>query len=95
MILDLIHKPEQVQLVVNAADLKEMFLSWLEDWQEKQSQREKEDKYLTREDVCAILGVTKPTLWRWQKKGYFIPVKVGNRSFYRQSDIDRLKEDKK
>lgn len=91
--LDLVNNPRQFQLVVNAADLKEMFLSWVEDWQEKQSRQEKEEKFLTREEVCGLLNVTKPTLWRWQKKKYLTPVKVGNRPLYRQSDIEKLMQE--
>ena len=88
MILDLLERPEQIQLVVNAADLKEMFLTWVDEWQNKQ--QKPEEKYLSREEVCDLLSVTKPTLWRWAKRGYLIPVKVGNRPLYRQSDIEKL-----
>lgn len=41
-------------------------------------------------EVCSKLGVTKPTLWRWDKMGYLTKVMVGNRIFYRKEDIKRI-----
>ncbi len=75
-------------LVIDRATLKEVFMEFVEEWQQTQTQQE--EKYLLREDVCNQLGVTKPTLWRWAKRGYLVPIKVGNRPLYRQSDIDTL-----
>ena len=75
-------------LVINQADLREMFLSWVEEWQN--TNREQEEKFLTRDEVCDKLNVTKPTLWRWKRSGYLVPIKVGSRPLYKQSDIDKL-----
>ncbi len=48
--------------------------------------------YLTREEVLEKLSVVPSTLWRWQKRGYLIPVKVGGENRYRSTDIDRILE---
>ena len=77
-------------LVLNKNDLQELVFLLLDDWQKKQSKQEKEEKFLSREEVCDLLNVTKPTLWRWAKRGYLVPVKVGNRPVYKKSDIDKL-----
>lgn len=79
-------------LVLNKNDLQELVFSLLDEWQSKQQQKP-EEKYLSREEVCELLSVTKPTLWRWAKRGYLMPVKVGNRPLYRQSDIDKLMQE--
>lgn len=34
--------------------------------------------------------VSRPTLSRWQKSGYLVPIKTGGRCRYRQSDIDAI-----
>ena len=43
----------------------------------------------TREAAKA-LDVSLTTLWRWHREGYLVPVKVGKKSLYRKSDIDKL-----
>lgn len=48
--------------------------------------------YLTREQVLSKLNVVPSTLWRWQKRGYLVPVKVGGENRYRSTDIDRILE---
>lgn len=77
-------------LVVSQADLKELFLEWAEEWQQQQQQQQQPETYLSADEACAQLNVSKPTLWRWQKKKYLTPVKVGRRTLYRQLDITQL-----
>ena len=43
---------------------------------------------MTRDEVCEYLGVTKPTLHRWNKQGYLTCVKVGSKVRYRREDIE-------
>ncbi len=85
----------EMLLVVSQADLRELFLEWAAEWQQQQQQQP--ETYLSADEACAVLNVSKPTMWRWQKKGYLTPVKVGRRTLYRQSDITQLmsKEGKK
>jgi hypothetical protein len=45
-------------------------------------------EYLTRNEVAEMLKVDLSTLWLWQKKGKLIPVGIGNRVYYRRSDIE-------
>jgi hypothetical protein len=48
--------------------------------------------YLTRKQVIAKLNIVPSTLWRWQKRGYLVPVKVGGENRYKSTDIDRILE---
>ena len=48
--------------------------------------------YLTRDQVMAKLNIVPSTLWRWQKRGYLVPIKVGGENRYRSTDIDRILE---
>lgn len=48
--------------------------------------------YLTRDEVIERLSVAPSTLWRWQKRGYLVPVKVGGENRYRSTDINRILE---
>lgn len=78
----------QIQLVLNKADLKELFLDWKE---ESELNRKKEtETLLTPDEVASKYRISKVTLWRWAKDGLLKPVKMGRKSFYRQSDIERV-----
>ena len=72
----------QIQLVLNKADLKELFLEWKE---ESELNRKKEtETLLTPDEVASKYRISKVTLWRWAKDGLLKPVKMGRKSFYRQ-----------
>lgn len=78
----------QIQLVLNKADLKELFLEWKE---ESELNRKKEtETLLTPDEVASKYRISKVTLWRWAKDGLLKPVKMGRKSFYCQSDIERV-----
>jgi predicted DNA-binding transcriptional regulator AlpA len=42
------------------------------------------------EGVMELLGVSKTTLWKWEKRGYLSPVRVGKRLYYRRVDVEGL-----
>lgn len=78
----------QIQLVLNKADLKELFLNWQEEMVQKP--QKEESPLLTPAEVTEKYRVSKVTLWRWDKMGLLTPIKMGRKSFYRQSDIERV-----
>lgn len=55
---------------------------------------QKEEQYLSRNEVMEIFGISSATLWRWSKD-YLIPEKIGNNVRYRMSDIQKRLEDSK
>ena len=86
---DIIKQEGNVQLVVNSADLKELFLEW-EKEKDSQIQAVKEDQYLSPNETVTILRISKPTLWRWEKQGFLVPTKIGGKKYFRKSDVDTL-----
>lgn len=44
----------------------------------------------TRSEVAHLLNVSYPTLHRWNKIGYLIPVKAGRKVHYLKSDVENL-----
>ena len=46
------------------------------------------ETYVTPDEASVQLRVDRSTLWRWAKTGYLIPVEVGGKRLYKQSDID-------
>ncbi len=47
---------------------------------------------ISKKDVMEGLGVSHTTLWKWQKRGYLMPVKVGKKVYYRREDIIKMTE---
>lgn len=47
---------------------------------------------MTREMVLEQLNVCPTTLWRWEKRGYLVPVEVGGQRRYKSTDIKRIME---
>lgn len=80
-----------VQLVINALDLKEAFLQWSEEMRIPDTET-REESYLTAQETADKLGVDVSTLWRWNKSGYLKKIKVGNKIRYRESDVLKLME---
>ena len=88
-IKQIIDSNANIQLVVRAADLKEFVLELLE---EREKSSMKSDKYLTIPETAEKYGVSQSTLYRWSRLGYLPKVKLGGKSFYRESDIIKLME---
>lgn len=91
-IASLIESESNVQIVVTLSDLKEFALTIVSEAMAAKEAEKKEEKYLTPDDVADMVGVSKNTLWRWVKKKYLIPIKFGRKSFYKQSDINKILE---
>lgn len=84
-----------VQIVCTLADLRQIFSDWRDELKMKErleQQQQKKEDYLTVKEVCEMLNVTKPTLWRWAKLNYLVPTKVGKKNFYKASDIELLRK---
>lgn len=86
---EIMRNQSNVQLVVNAADLKEAILEWAKEMQDS-NKEEKQELRLSVNEVLKVLNVSAQTLWRWQKIGYLVPFKIGSVRYYRKSDIDRI-----
>ena len=59
----------------------------------EQARRDRQagDHLIQREEARLMLGGPDPsTLWRWERRGYLTPVRIGVKVFYRRSDIDGI-----
>ncbi|MBI9057775.1 MAG: helix-turn-helix domain-containing protein [Labilibaculum sp.] len=50
------------------------------------------EKTYSRNEVCEILHITLPTLWKKTKAGVITSVKFGSRVLYNESEILRILE---
>lgn len=62
------------------ADLKKML-------QEFSAPQKEEPEFLSRRDTAAFLQISLPGLHDWCKRGILKPRKIGNRTFFKYSDI--------
>lgn len=46
--------------------------------------------YVTPYEASKQLHVDRSTLWRWAKTGYLMPIEVGGKRLYKQSDINTI-----
>ena len=46
--------------------------------------------FLTVDEAVSRLGVSRSTLWRWDKEGYLKKIKRGKKITYRLSDVERI-----
>ena len=85
-----------VSITVSAEDLRVFFAEVAQQVinQEKAAQAAKNDvEMLNQAQVCSYLGVSKATVWRWEKIGYLRPAtRMGARPMYLKSEIEKLKK---
>lgn len=91
-IASLIESEANVQIVVTLSDLKEFALAIVSEAMAAKEAEKKKERYLTPDDVADMVGVSKNTLWRWEKEKYLIPIKVGRKSRYKLSDVKSILE---
>ena len=81
-----------VTIAVNPDDLQEFALYVIEKVTNElvKAKETVEEKYLTSDETAKMLGVSTNTLWRWNKIGYLHHVKVGRKSLYLLSEVEKL-----
>ena len=81
-----------ITVAVTPADLKEFAQTIIDRIiaSTPKGNTQKDEVYLTPNETAAKLGVSKNSLWRWNKIGYLCPIKVGRKSLYPLSMINAL-----
>ena len=59
---------------------------------EADRQKLKPERNYSRDEVCALLHISKPTLWKKTKDGDIESIHVGRRVLYPESVVKRLLE---
>ena len=95
-IKDILSSGANVSITVSAEDLRVFFAEVAQQVinQEKAAQAAKNDvEMLNQAQVCSYLGVSKATVWRWEKIGYLRPsTRMGSRPMYNKTDVERIKK---
>lgn len=75
---------------LNVQELKDLINSTLkEELNEvfEALKREKNETLLTREETYRLLRIDSTTLWYWTKAGKLICYAIGNRRYYKKSEV--------
>ena len=48
-----------------------------------------QEDLMTREDTCKFLQIDPSTLWDWTKKGKILAYGIGNRRYYKRTELLR------
>lgn len=97
ILYDLLNENPSIKIEISLANLIEAI-----DYSVKSTRKELEQQitdantetYPSPEQVTKILNVDMSTLWRWQQKGYLVPIKVGGKRRYKMSDIKQILSEK-
>jgi len=64
--------------------------SLLDAYRAEQEAKNKTNELLTAGKTMARLGVSRSTLFRWEKDGYLKPVRIGAKVMYNLSDVEAI-----
>lgn len=90
----LLESGANVAVTVTPLDLKEFALFLIGQAKAEESENSQTEIFMTPDEVSKLIGVSKNTLWRWEKEHYLTPVKIGRKSRYKQSDVLALMDGK-
>ena len=51
---------------------------------------QKQNEYLTIEEVCELLKLSRTTLWRYRKEGIIKIRTIGNKKLFSRADINNI-----
>lgn len=89
-IQSLIDSKANVSVTVSVCELNEFAESVVEKAISKMKQSKKSNNLCTMKEASEQLHRTVGTLDRWRKAGYLVPIYVGGKPMYKQSDIDNI-----
>ena len=52
--------------------------------------KSEEDGFYDRDELCNLLHITYPTLWRIEKKGLLKSHKIGRKNLYSKQEVNQL-----
>lgn len=59
---------------------------------QEEQKKARPERFLSRNEVCELLGISKPTLWKKTKDGEIKSQNINRRVFYAESEVKRFME---
>lgn len=90
-IQELLESGRNVSITLQLSDLVELIdLAIIKAKEEFETK--KKETYLTTDKASEALGVSRVTLWRWDKDNYLNAIEIGGKRRYRLSDVNKILE---
>lgn len=90
---ELLSSDLNVTIALKKSDLFDLFKEFSDKKTELEKRLEKAvttEVYYSPAEVSKTLQVDLSTLWRWEKQGYLIGVKIGGKKRFKKSDLDKI-----
>lgn len=92
---EIIQSGANVTLAISANDLREWHKEVIGDTKRELEQAviaDKAETYISAKQVSEMLNIDLSTLWRWEKRGYLVPAKIGGKRRYKYTEVKSILE---
>lgn len=92
---EILNSGNNVTLAISANDLKEWHKEVIAETKKELEEAviaDKVETYISAKQVAVMLSVDLSTLWRWEKRGYLVPAKIGGKRRYKYSEVKSILE---
>lgn len=79
---------EKVTITIGVADIAKRVLTEIQE--QGKITKTVNDEYLTAKQTADFLKVDISSLWRFEKSGYLVPVRIGSKRMYKISDLEAI-----
>jgi predicted DNA-binding transcriptional regulator AlpA len=73
---------------VDTEELGTIIAAKIQNYFAQANSRKQQQKLLSINDVCAVFGITRPTVTSWSAAGILQEHRIGRRIYYKQEEID-------
>lgn len=77
-------------IAVTPEDLEKFAIYVIAKAKEERQQEQQLKEYMLPDEVAELFGITRNSLWRWDKQNYLKPVRCGRRLHYKRSEVMSL-----
>ena len=79
---------EKVTITIGVADIAKRVLTEIQE--QGKITKTVNDEHLTAKQTADFLKVDVSSLWRFEKSGYLVPVRIGSKRMYKISDLEAI-----
>lgn len=79
---------EKVVIEIGVSEITKRVISEIQE--QRKFNKSIDEEFLTANQTADFLKVDKSSLWRFEKSGYLVPVRVGSKRMYRISDLEAI-----
>lgn len=83
---------EKVVIEIGVSEITKRVISEIQE--QRKFNKSIDEEFLTANQTADFLKVDKSSLWRFEKSGYLVPVRVGSKRLYRIEDIEKILQGK-